>query len=90
MKARALSCQEAKQRGRGASDRGRSSWVTQRSHPSPYLRRVWHEAAVTRLTEAFEECFGGTPDGVHVQARVERGDPGQVLVDVADQPGDAA
>jgi hypothetical protein len=23
-----------------------------------------------------------------VQARVERGDPGQVLVDVADQPGD--
>jgi nucleotide-binding universal stress UspA family protein len=62
--------------------------LAERSHPSPYLRQVWHEAAVTRLTGAFEECFGGTPDGVHVLARVERGDPGQVLVDVADQPGD--
>ena len=62
--------------------------LAERSHPSPYLRQVWQEAAVTRLYDAFDECFGGTPDGVQVQARVERGDPGQVLVDVADQPGD--
>jgi nucleotide-binding universal stress UspA family protein len=60
----------------------------ERSHPSPYLRRVWQETAVKRLTGAFDECFGGVPDGLHVQARVERGDAGPVLVDIADQPGD--
>ena len=62
--------------------------LAERSHPSPYLRKVWHEAACTRLSEAFDDCFGGVPDGVQVRARVERGDAGQVLVDVADQPGD--
>jgi nucleotide-binding universal stress UspA family protein len=60
----------------------------ERSHPSPYLRKVWHDAAYKRLNEAFDEGLGGFPDDVHVQARVERGDTGPVLVDVADQPGD--
>jgi len=62
--------------------------LTERSHPSPYLRGLWHEAARTRLTEAFDECFGGLPEDVQVRARVERGEAGQVLVDVADQSGD--
>ena len=62
--------------------------LAERSHPSPYLRQVWHEAACTRLSEAFDDGLGGVPDGVEVRARVERGDAGQVLVDVADQPGD--
>jgi nucleotide-binding universal stress UspA family protein len=62
--------------------------MAERSHPSPYLRQVWHEAACTRLSDAFDECFGGVPDAMEVRARVERGDAGQVLVDVADQPGD--
>ncbi|HEX3515536.1 MAG TPA: universal stress protein [Trebonia sp.] len=62
--------------------------LAERSHPSPYLRKVWHEAACTRLSEAFDEGLGGVPDGLEVQARVERGDAGQVLVDVADRPGD--
>lgn len=62
--------------------------LAERSHPSPYLRQVWQEAACKRLSDAFDECFGGVPDGVEVRARVERGDAGQVLVDVADQPGD--
>ena len=62
--------------------------LSERSHPSPYLRQVWQEAAVMRLSEAFDECFGGVPDGLEVRARVERGDAAQVLVDVADQPGD--
>ncbi len=35
--------------------------LAERSHPSPYLRQVWQEAAVKRLTEAFDECLGGTP-----------------------------
>jgi nucleotide-binding universal stress UspA family protein len=60
----------------------------ERSHPSPYLRKVWHDAAFKRLSEAFEEALGGVPDDLQVQARVERGEPGPVLVDVADKPGD--
>jgi nucleotide-binding universal stress UspA family protein len=60
----------------------------ERSHPSPHLRRLWREAARGRLSEAFDECFGGVPDDLRVRARVERGDTGQVLVDLADQPGD--
>jgi nucleotide-binding universal stress UspA family protein len=60
----------------------------ERSHPSPYLRRVWEEAASKRLRDAFDDCFGGIPDDVRVSLLVERGDPAQVLVDVANQPGD--
>jgi nucleotide-binding universal stress UspA family protein len=62
--------------------------MAERSHPSPYLRQVWHEAACTRLSEAFDDGLGGVPDGLQVRALVERGDAAQVLVDVADQPGD--
>jgi nucleotide-binding universal stress UspA family protein len=60
----------------------------ERSHPSPYLRQVWQEAASQRLTEAFADCLGGFPEGLSVQLRVERGETGTVLVDVADQVGD--
>jgi nucleotide-binding universal stress UspA family protein len=60
----------------------------ERSHPSLYMRRVWEETACKRLTEAFEEGLGGIPDGLRVQALVERGEAGPVLVEVADQPGD--
>ena len=60
----------------------------ERSHPSPYLRGIWQEAARDRLTGAFDECFGGLPEDVGVRARVERGEAGQVLVDVADEPDD--
>jgi nucleotide-binding universal stress UspA family protein len=60
----------------------------ERSHPSTYLRRVWRDAARERLTEAFDEALGGLPDNLPVQQRIERGEAGPVLVDVADQPGD--
>jgi nucleotide-binding universal stress UspA family protein len=62
--------------------------MAERSHPSPYLRRVWQEAASKRLTDAFDEGLGGLPDGLVVRARVVRGDAGPVLVDLASQPGD--
>ena len=62
--------------------------MAERSHPSPYLRQIWQDAACKRLSDAFDDCFGGVPDGLSVKARVERGDAAQVLVDVADQPGD--
>jgi nucleotide-binding universal stress UspA family protein len=60
----------------------------ERSHPSSYLRRVWRDAARERLTAAFDEALGGLPDDLPVQQRVERGEAGPVLVDVADRPGD--
>jgi nucleotide-binding universal stress UspA family protein len=62
--------------------------MADRSHPSPYLRRVWHDAAAARLDRAFDDGLGGVPGDVRVQARVERGDPGSVLVDVAVREGD--
>ncbi len=62
--------------------------LAERSHPSPYLRRVWHEAACERLNDAFDEGLGGIPAGLRIQAQVERGDAGPVLVETADQPGD--
>jgi nucleotide-binding universal stress UspA family protein len=62
--------------------------LAERSHPSLHLRRVWQDAARTRLLDAFDESLGGVPGDLQVQARVERGESGPVLVDVADQPGD--
>lgn len=62
--------------------------LAERSHPSPYLRRLWHEAARARLSAAFDEALGGVPGDLPVQLRVERGDTGPVLVDVASRPGD--
>jgi nucleotide-binding universal stress UspA family protein len=62
--------------------------VAERSHPSPYLRKLWRDAACARLAAAFDEALGGVPGDLPVQARVERGDAGPVLVDVADQTSD--
>ena len=62
--------------------------LAERSHPSPYLRRLWQDAARDRLATAFDEGLGGMPGDLTVQPRVERGDTGPVLVDVADEPGD--
>ena len=59
--------------------------LAERSHPSPYLRRLWQDAARARLAAAFEEALGGVPGDLPVQQRVERGDTGPVLVDVASQ-----
>jgi nucleotide-binding universal stress UspA family protein len=60
----------------------------ERSHPSPYLRRVWQDAALARLTGAFDECLGGIPCDLDGHLLVERGDAGQVLVSAAGRPGD--
>ncbi len=62
--------------------------MAERSHPSPYLRLVWQDAACKRLTDAFDEGLGGLPGDLPVRARVERGDAGQVLTELASQPGD--
>jgi len=62
--------------------------LSERTHPSPYLRRVWQDAASQRLAEAFDAGLGGMPSDLRVQPRVVRGETGPVLVDIADQPGD--
>jgi nucleotide-binding universal stress UspA family protein len=62
--------------------------LSERSHPSPYLRKVWQEAAGRRLDEAFDDGLGGIPAGLRVEAVVGRGEPGPVLVGAAGQQGD--
>jgi nucleotide-binding universal stress UspA family protein len=62
--------------------------LSERSHPSPYLRQIWQEAASRQLAEAFDAGLGGMPSDLRVQPCVVRGETGPVLVDIADQPGD--
>ncbi len=62
--------------------------MAERRAPSPYLRRVWEDAALKRLLDAFEAGLGGVPDDVQVDPCVARGETGPVLVDIADQPDD--
>jgi nucleotide-binding universal stress UspA family protein len=62
--------------------------LAERTHPSPQLRRAWRDAARQRLLDAFDNGLGGLPHDIEVHARVERGETGAVLVDVADQPTD--
>ena len=62
--------------------------MAERRCPSPYLREVWADAAKKRLFDAFETGLGGMPGDVMVEGRVERGETGPVLVDVAAKPGD--
>jgi nucleotide-binding universal stress UspA family protein len=57
--------------------------LADRSHPSPYLREIWRDAAWQRLWEAITLALGGVPEDVCSELDVVRGDPGGVLVDVA-------
>ncbi|MEY9967827.1 nucleotide-binding universal stress UspA family protein [Streptacidiphilus sp. MAP12-16] len=45
-------------------------------------------AARQRLDTAFELTFDGYPEGVRIQPRVLRAEPGRALVTTADQPDD--
>ncbi len=62
--------------------------LADRTHPSPYLRKVWQDAAWQRLWEAIGLALGGVPDDVAFEPEVVRGEPGQVLTNLASQPGD--
>jgi len=59
-----------------------------RRQPCPTLVRVWHEAAWQRLWAALDAAWGELPLDVAVQPVVQHGQPGQVLVEIACQPGD--
>ena len=56
--------------------------------PCPVLLRLWEQEARERLRDAFDEAFGGVPDGVAVQSMVVRAPPGPALVELADQRDD--
>lgn len=90
----ALRYAEAEARQRDVSLLPVIAWVppggdlAERRHSSPYLRKIWREAAWERLTAAFDDGLGGMPAGLHVEPHVERGEAGPVLVDVAIQPED--
>jgi nucleotide-binding universal stress UspA family protein len=56
--------------------------------PCPVLLRLWEQEARERLRDAFDEAFGGVPDGVAVQSMVVRAAPGPALVELADQRDD--
>ena len=62
--------------------------LAERRHSSPYLRKIWRDAAWERLTAAFDDGLGGMPADLRVEPHVERGETGPVLVDIANQPED--
>jgi len=62
--------------------------MAERRHSSPYLRKIWRDAAWDRLRTAFDDGLGGFPADLRVEPHVERGETGPVLVDVASQPDD--
>ena len=62
--------------------------LAERRHSSPYLRKIWRDAAWERLCAAFDDGLGGFPADLKVEAHVERGEPGAVLVDVASKQED--
>lgn len=50
---------------------------------------LWEAEAARNLERAFEEAFGGDPEGVTAVRRcVLRGDPGRALCEVAGRPDD--
>jgi len=62
--------------------------LAERRHSSPYLRKIWREAASERLWAAFDDALGGVPADLHIEPQVARGETGPVLVDIADRPDD--
>ncbi len=62
--------------------------MAERRNPSPYLRKIWRDAAWERLWAAFDAGWAACPRDLRVETQAVRGETGPVLVDVADQPDD--
>src|SRR6185437_14927441 len=62
--------------------------IAYQNSPCAPMLRIWETAARDRLRLAFDEAFGGAPEGVELQAMVLRAETGRALVSVADQPDD--
>jgi nucleotide-binding universal stress UspA family protein len=59
-----------------------------RRQPCPTLVHIWQEAAWQQLWAALDAAWGEMPADLFVQPVVQRGHPGQILVDVAYQTDD--
>jgi nucleotide-binding universal stress UspA family protein len=62
--------------------------LAERRRPSPYLRKIWRDAAWERLWAAFDAGLGGVPADIKVEPAVVRGEAGAVLVDLASSEDD--
>jgi nucleotide-binding universal stress UspA family protein len=62
--------------------------LAERRAPSKELRRAWAAAARDRLRAALDAAWAGVPAGLAVRAIIARGEPGPVLVDLADEGDD--
>jgi len=62
--------------------------LADRRYPCPELRDEWADAAWQRLWWAIDLGLGGPPADVVFTTEVVRGDPGQVLTQIAGQEGD--
>lgn len=62
--------------------------LAERRNSSPYLRKIWRDAAWEQLWAAFDAGLGGVPADLRVESQVVRGETGPVLVDIAGQPDD--
>ncbi len=62
--------------------------LAERRSPSPYLRKIWIDAARQRLWGAFDAGLGGVPAGIKVEPHVVRGETGPVLVAAASSAED--
>ncbi len=62
--------------------------MAERRHSSPYLRKIWRDAAWERLWAAFDAGLGGVPADLTVEPQVARGETGPVLVEAADHADD--
>jgi len=62
--------------------------LAERRYPSPYLRKIWADAAIGRLEAALRAAWGSAPADVEFQPMVVRGETGRVLVEVADGADD--
>jgi len=62
--------------------------LAERRHSSPYLRKIWREAAWEQLWAAFDAGLGGMPGDLRVETQAVRGETGPVLVEAAGQPDD--
>jgi nucleotide-binding universal stress UspA family protein len=62
--------------------------LAERRHSSPYLRKIWRDAAWERLWAAFDAGLGGVPADLTIEPQVARGETGPVLVEAADRSDD--
>src|SRR4029077_18602105 len=75
--------------------------MAERRHSSPYLRKIWREAAWERLWAAFDTGLGGVPvdlrgdtqavggpSALRFDTRAARGETARVLAEAASQPDD--